>query len=420
MQLTQHPARPALPGVPAAHARGVIGLALILFLVTCVFDPADKLLGIKVWVFLLCWILTIALHPGLTLLRGLPIGLAVYVTAFLAIPLVSIAYYAITDGGQPYAGFDLLKGYILITLAPLLVLNRVTLLRELSAVLTLLAISILGVFVLLLLDPDFYAALHAFGSSTGIVFVDVRDYGSDVTLLQVYFVTSPMLVISIAYYFHQAMASSARPAKLRYFALVGVSATGMLLAGTRNNIVVSVLLPIALWLMYARRRALGAALSAIAVAFILVLFSGELQTFFDPTEHSNSLKLALVNDYARIFEDPIALLFGQGLGAYHYWDATGKSFYVTELTYLELVRSFGLVGGAVMFGLLVFPIAYAFASNKSLKLRAVVIGYAFYLLMCASNPNLFSSMGILFLSVILAMIYLARGAGQRPRNVLQP
>jgi hypothetical protein len=129
----------------------------------------------------------------------------------------------------------MLKGYILITLAPLLVLSRVTLLGELSAVLTLLAIVTLGVFVLLLLDPDFYAALHVFGSLTGIFFLDVRDYGSDVTLLQVYFVTSPMLVISIAYYFHQAMTSSARLAKLRYFALVGVSVAGMLLPSHRTR-----------------------------------------------------------------------------------------------------------------------------------------------------------------------------------------
>jgi hypothetical protein len=36
----------------------------------------------------------------------------------------------------------------------------------------------------------------------------------------------------------------------------------------------------------------------------------------------------------------------------------------------------------------------------------VVVGYVFYLGMCMSNPNLFSSMGMLILAIVLANIFM--------------
>ncbi len=108
-----------------------------------------------------------------------------------------------------------------------------------------------------------------------------------------------------------------------------------------------------------------------------------------------------------MLSDPVDLIFGRGLGAYEYWEGRGYK-YVTELTYLELVRNFGLLGAVVMLGLLLFPIWHAFVANRSRGRKAVAIGFAFYLGMCSSNPNLFSSMGILILSVVLGILFLPK------------
>lgn len=389
------------------EAHGALRLALWAFLITCIFDPADKLLGIKVWIFLLCWLSAAWTMAASRRRIAVPAGLLAYTSVFILIPLLSIAWYMMNDGREPFEGLGMLKGYVLITLALLLVLSQVNLVRELSAVLTLLAIAVIAVFVGLMVSSDFYAALYLFGEATGIVYVDKRDYGSDVILLQVYFVTSPMLVISIAYYFDRAMSASVRKTKIICFILMLVSIVGMLLAGSRNNIVMSMLLPIALWFFYTRRKVLGACLSLVALTGLFFFFFDELWAFFDPTEISNSVKLRLLDEYLKLFSDPIILLFGQGLGAYHLWEGRGTYYYLTELTYFEMVRNFGLLGAAVMLALLLFPIIHAFVLKRRLPEKAMVIGYAAYLVMCFSNPNLFSSMGTLILSVILATIYLS-------------
>ncbi len=126
-----------------------------------------------------------------------------------------------------------------------------------------------------------------------------RDYGSDVRLLQVYFVTSPMLAISIAYYFDRARSAQHRSAAMGFWALVVINVLGMLLAGSRTNILVAILLPATLVFFYARNKAVGALFSMAAVATLMVVFANELGAFLDPSEASNSTKLAYASGIRR-------------------------------------------------------------------------------------------------------------------------
>jgi hypothetical protein len=100
-------------------------------------------------------------------------------------------------------------------------------------------------------------------------------------------------------------------------------------------------------------------------------------------------------------DDPRTLFIGQGLGAYQTWGSRGVKFYISELTYLEMIRNFGLFGAAAMMTLLLIPVTFAFTAGAK-RDRALAVSYAIYLVMCVTNPNLFSSMGILILSVLLA------------------
>jgi len=394
--------------------RGVLGLALLLFLLSCVFDPADKVLSLKVWLFMVCWAFTLLVLLSSRAPSSVPRGLLIYILLFILVPLFSIVWFLLSDGNARFEGFRMLKGYVLISLAPMLVLNRVNLLPLLCAVLTLLALAVIAVFIAILLVPALYAAFYVLGPSTGIVYVGERDYGTGVTFLQVYFVTSPMLAIAIAYYFDRARSAYRAGAAAFYWVLFVINVAGMLLAGTRNNILISLVMPILLWLLYARNKTIGALFGLVAVAVLIVTFAGELEAFFNPAETSNSAKLSLLQDYGRILSDPVVLLLGQGLGAYDQWYRGGLA--VTEFTYFELVRNFGLLGAGIMLGLLLFPVGHAFAANRSRGDKAIAVGFGCYLLMCASNPNLFSSMGILILSVVLANIFLVtkRGAGKLP------
>lgn len=392
---------------PSYEPRGILGFVLLLFLLSCIFDPADMVLSLKVWLFLLCWIVTLVMWLSSRVQHGVPRGLLIYILLFILVPLFSIVWYWLTNGSTRFEGFGMLKGYVLIGLAPLLVLSRVDLLPRMCAVLTMLALGVIGVFIAVQLTPGLEAALYLLGPRTQMLYVASRDYGSDVRLLQVYFVTSPMLAISIAYYFDRARSAQHRTAAMGFWALVVINVLGMLLAGSRTNILAAILLPATLVFFYARNKAVGALFSMAAVAALMVVFANELGAFLDPSEASNSTKLGMLREYAGMLSDPVDLIFGRGLGAYEYWEGRGYK-YVTELTYLELVRNFGLLGAVIMLGLLLFPIWHAFVANRSRRRKAVAIGFAFYLAMCSSNPNLFSSMGILILSVVLGILFLPK------------
>ena len=393
-------------------------IALLLFLLACIFDPADKALGLKAYLFAFAWFISAIHFLWEGRLPRVHAGLVLYTALFIFVPVLSIVWYLSVDGAEPYEGLPLLKGYLLLTFAPLLFIERINLMPLLSGVLTSLAVAIIVVFAMVMTVPDLYSGFYLFGAVTGIVVLDNRDYGSGLVLTQIYFVTSPMLAIAIAYYFDRWHATPSQRARLGYLLLIALNVAGMVLAGTRNNLAVAVLLPLTLLFLNARDRLTTRVLAIIIGAAVIVAFFNQLMVLLDPNEYSNSLKLAMLDDYGAILDDARTLFFGQGLGAYETWPSRSYIyFYGSELTYIELIRNFGIFGAVVLILLLCFPVAYVFLVDRSH--RNVVVGYAFYLLMCASNPNLFSSMGMLILAVVLANLFIVESTRARRLSTKQ-
>jgi hypothetical protein len=392
------------------YLNGAARLLLIAFVVVCVFDPADRVFAAKVWLFVALWGVTLVVSLLVSETTFLPIGLLVYVLLSLAIPLLSILWYYLTSGDQPYHGFNFLKGYLLVSLAIILVVNRVDLVPILSAAMTVLAVLTIAVYILLLLKPQFLATVNVFNEITGAMIMSERRYGN-VTYLQMGFVTAPMLAISIPQYFDRAMTAPKVGIRFIYFCLLTISIVGMMLTGLRNTIAAALFLPLVLWPLYTRRIVVNTFISLGALAGLTLLFVEKLKPFLDPAELSNNVRLSLLRDYGQIFSDPLVLLFGQGLGAYRLWstsgrpefELTGENFYFnTELTYAEMIRYFGLPGAAIMMALLFFPIAHAFFWKVNTRQRALSLGFLAYLVMGATNPLLFSSSGFIILSALLA------------------
>jgi hypothetical protein len=383
------------------------GLLLFGFTAVCVFDPADQILGVKVPLFIALCGATLLGIPGLANKGKLLTQPTIYVAAFVAIPMLSLLRYYLLSGHLPPQGFPLLKGYLLISLVIVLVVNRFDLIPLLSAALAVLALLVIAVFIVIQLDYSrMYNALQPVGLSTGLFYLDERSYGS-LHLLQVFFATSPMLVVPIAYYFDRAMSESAIKRRLVFFAVTLVSIVGMFLAGTRNNILVSVLLPLLIWPLYSTKPGSSALYSAAGIAILGLLFVGHLKEFFDPTEFANNIKLITLKDYIGIFGDPATLWLGQGLGANYDWSARGQ-YFITELTYFEIIRNFGLIGGIPILAMLLLPLANAILSSASRRDKALAVAYFLYLVMSAFNPILFSSMGILILAALMANVFSGR------------
>jgi hypothetical protein len=379
-------------------ATSLYRVVLLLFVLETLFDPADLILGLKLPLFVLCWATGFIVCLVQSTRLKLPLGLLLYDLLLITIPLVSIAGYLLVDGRDPYEGFFLLKAFLFISLSLLLYATRTNLLSYLCAALSVLSLAVIVVGTLVLLQPELFLPFYAFGMQYGMFSIGNRDYGG-LVMFQMYFVTSPMLAISTAFYFDRAVARPER--RLLYGLLTVVNLTGMILAGSRNNLMGGVLLPIALFFLHARRKLLAGIATLLVTIGAVGYFSSELAILLDPTEASNRTKLGFLDDYGRILSSPLTILFGRGLGAYEHWTGRGYTFQ-TEVTYLEVFRNFGLVLGSVMILLLLYPVAYAFAMRRDYPERSVILGYLLYLVMCASNPNLFGSMGMLILAILTA------------------
>jgi hypothetical protein len=397
------------------RSTGFIARALLVALViSCVFDPADQVLGLKVWIFVALWFASLVIGFLGSDEIQLPVDLLIIVLLFIAIPLLSIVWYYITSGVQPYAGFALLKSYFLVSLTIILFINRIDLVPVLSAALTILVLLTITIFVVLWLDPEMYQPLHELGDKTRIFALYHRDYGAGLAFNQIAFATAPMLVIPISYYFDRAMSGTGPWSRSIYLVLAVLCIVGMFLVGLRNTMAVALLLPFSLWPLYTRRPGRNVLVSLAMLAVLCVPFVGKLKAFLDPAELSNHVKLTFLGDYAAIFSDPVTLMFGQGLGAYDRWstsglpnfEMTGMNFYfVTELTFLEMIRSFGLVAAAMLLALLLYPVACAFLTRASRTRRALAVGFLAYLGMSVTNPLLFSSSGMLIWSAMLVMTF---------------
>ena len=381
--------------------------SITAFIFVTIFDPADVVLGLKVPLFILCFItggLVALERPGRIFV---PMPLIYYTLLFVAIPLFSIFVYYLKSGTDPYEGFTMLKAYFFIFLAIILVATDVDVTKYLSNVLVLMALCIISLFVFLSIFPDYFSLMNAVGIETQIFYPGKRSYDSDVIFQQAYFACSPMLVVPIAYNFFRFRESHNKD--FWSLILLVISIVALFLAGSRNNMLTAVIMPISLYFIFSRKSILSISLVSSLLIALGSLFVVELASFLDPTEHSNSSKLSYLSDYAKIFSDLNNLFFGQGLGAYHKFSIFYKPHFITELTYLEVIRNFGLFLGLVILLMLVYPIFKSFRLGKNgLLQKHMAVGYSFYLVMCFTNPNLFSSMGILILCLLLAGLYSAR------------
>ena len=144
----------------------ILKLFFYLFLLSCVFDPADKLFGLKVPLFISCWVIFFISKKSFSL--KFPKELVNFILFFLIIPTISILYYLIFDGSEPFGGFSLFKSFLLISLSFILFDKKINLIPALSRVLSALSFAIIIMYVVILLNPFLFAPIFDFGFNYGI------------------------------------------------------------------------------------------------------------------------------------------------------------------------------------------------------------------------------------------------------------
>lgn len=378
---------------------GLRKLSLLLLFATAIFEPSDRVFGLKVPLFA-AFILLGAVafivneetaKPGLAQL--------LYVLAIaLVLPMWGLLVsFVLNPGVLGSDGLQYLKSHLFITfsifLTPIAMLRFAE--RAFMALLVVLAHLIIGMFLLTLVLPaPLYGAMLLFGRETNLFLLGSRQYGG-ITFPTTYYVTAPLLVFGLAY--HLQRSGEKRSAGTVY--LVAVSMLALFLSGTRNNILMSLLIP-AYYSVHQRR---GRLLLVVLLPLIIYMGADVLRSMFDPHDVSNAAKVAYLSDYWAIFSNPKNLLLGQGLGTRFFTSGLGEVVSITELSYFEIVRTYGIVVGLLFMFALVYPLVRLFRSRD--PRFYFTVGYAAYLVGNYSDPYLLSSNGMLVLGLAAALAF---------------
>jgi hypothetical protein len=240
-----------------------------------------------------------------------------------------------------------------------------------------------------------------------VALIGNREYGG-ATTPYIYFLASPMLVFVMAYDYSKILRKVSFQSVL-WFAL---ASGGLFLSGTRAHILISIFfIPI----YHAVTGGLKAFYSLLAVVLMFVSlasFNDDLRKivgdFFSVSEANNQSKIYLLSGYNDIVSDPVSLIFGQGYNA-HSWSSEMSEMISaqvggtrTELTYLEVIRVYGVIIGGAYF-IVLFKMLKQMTRLPDVYLW-IFPGILFVLINSALNPYLFSTNGCLPLALGIAVL----------------
>jgi hypothetical protein len=384
-------------------SRRISALLLLCLFAIVVFDPSDSLTGLKKHVFLTLLSWWFLLQVGTKRPPPIvPATLLIFICFGLLLPFLSIISYYLQGGDfLEYDGFKTLVGFLSLGLLIVISSLEVSALHLFVVILNVQALVTVGLYIFLSLNPAFIEPITLFGYEQGFLWINPKDY-SGIKFLQIFFKTSPFMVLSAAYY----SAKYFTPSRDRNgFALLLLSASclALLISGTRANMAFAVIIPGYFAIRNLKWASLPSKFFTIVVLGVLLgLVAANidiLAAMLDPNETSNAVKLGYWDDYIQIFSDPIVFLFGQGIGVVHYFDSLGLELRITEVSLMELVRNFGvLMAIAYCF----FWIAPLFMLRRAgfYDRHWLWVAYASYLLISMTNYFILSSSGMVLISII--------------------
>lgn len=171
----------------------------------------------------------------------------------------------------------------------------------------------------------------------------------------------------------------------------------LFLSGARANILALLSIILIFTLRHLRRRGGWAPVLIVGTLIVILASATIMPKFTDTQEGSNAIKLKHIHSYEEEFGAELtALLWGEGANSAFYSEGFEKWTTVTEVTYLELARVFGLPM-AFLFGVGLLWIGFRIFANGFLPIGLAYMGY---LGIAGSNPLLINSTGFL---VIAAM-----------------
>jgi hypothetical protein len=207
--------------------------------------------------------------------------------------------------------------------------------------------------------------------------------------------SSPVLILVLGYYLYKFLHEK----KIKKLFFVIIYAFTLCVTGTRANIL-SLLLIIFFISLYYLLYVKKYVCFSVFIFLIGILFFSILVFLLLTLKNSSSFaKDGHLISYIEYFsENPIKFLFGQGPGALFYSIGFRQSVTNTEISYLELIRMFGIFFAIVMMFVYIYPVIILFA-DKTFFTFSISISYIAYLFIAGTNPLLIGPTGFTVLAI---------------------
>lgn len=221
-------------------------------------------------------------------------------------------------------------------------------------------------------------------------FIGIREF-SGIRFTMVHFRTAPIFIISFSLYFisfiNKPQFKNLFLLLLHGLAIFFTASRGIMLFAFISVLMIS---------FYERKRFRYAII--FDILFITVIF-GIIYillytNLFSVSEKSNSIKIGHFNSFIQfINDDPLILLWGKGTGSAYYTEGFKGIYSQTELTYLDMIRYFGI------------PVTILFVLCMAFPTRHTVLSVPFllYYIDAATNPLIFCSTGMLIISMYFVL-----------------
>jgi hypothetical protein len=384
-------------------SRFALIVILSAFVAAVLVDPEDYIQHLKLLLLVLAlalWVVRVAcgiIHPG-----GFKIWAAILLFAVVLPGTASIIGILGDTLSIDEPLFQILKSGIVILLIPVVSSEGVDLTKHIIGWSFIIAVFILAAPVLLSFAPSLL-----FSVAYGLVLaqdltITLRDiFGLGIGTF--FYASTPVLLFPIAYYLRNLLD---RRKTVISCILVVIFLAAVLCSGSRATIIGALLVVAALVFKKVKTKyGLGVSFS---ILIIMLAFSvGYFANYFRSDEVSNAIKLGHIRSYIVEFDDhPTYLLWGQGTDTVFYDQSWQNKVLITELSYFDMIRWFGLPVTAVMLIALFYP-AFALARRAD-AMSYLAIPYVAYLYGGATNPVLICWLGLMVVSATWGLVLMHR------------
>lgn len=381
----------------------LLNFLVFLLVVDVVIDPGNLILGIKEFLFVSIFILWLAS-------KQIKIDVEIfYVILFVALILPVYGFLIGIIRQENFIvkeSLQYLKGFVFFALLFVTISKKI----DISKYLVYSGFFIVLITIWLYIDIGEYSFRESYYFvEKNAARISRRTFANILFDPVVFYNTSPILLFPLAYYLDRCE---------KRFTLWNTLAAVLFLAAlfisaTRANML-SALILIVIFLYNVIRnkwRIVLYILIPLSIILSMIFLPHFFKTYiFDPLESSNSIKIDHFKSYIELFKNDLSsLIFGQGMGAGFYSYAKEALVYKTELTYMELIRMFGIVMTSVFIIVLFIPI-YIFSRNTQnilfSRYKYVYKAYFLYLILeIGSNPLLIGSTGMIVLVSVFSSTF---------------